>query len=288
MKKYLLQFFILFAVVISASSVKANGVNITIEGNKSDFGSNAIISGNKTYVPMRELFEGLGASVQWKDETKSAIAVVDNSIISFNITENTVVKDNKTYLSDCDCKIIEGKTYIPLRSILELLGYKVDWNGENEKIDISHPSLTYPEPKPQLPEYTDEPELFNNEFEMKVLELINIERTKNGLQALQIDENLSSVARNHSIDMYERSFFSHTNPDGLSPFDRMNKHGISYRYAAENIAIGQSSPEQVVNSWMNSEGHRKNILNPDFNKIGIGYYRSDKNYVHYWTQCFTD
>lgn len=122
----------------------------------------------------------------------------------------------------------------------------------------------------------------------KVLSLVNAERAKQGLSALTLDQNLSAVAYAHSKDMAQRNFFSHTNPDGQSPFDRMKANGISYKTAAENIAVGQSSPEQVVSSWMNSEGHRKNILNGNFNKMGIGLYETQSGYRYYWTQCFTD
>lgn len=125
-------------------------------------------------------------------------------------------------------------------------------------------------------------------YAAKVLSLVNAERAKQGLSALTLDQNLSAVAYAHSKDMAQRSFFSHTNPDGQSPFDRMKANGISYKTAAENIAVGQSSPEQVVSSWMNSEGHRKNILNGNFNKMGIGLYETQSGYRYYWTQCFTD
>ena len=125
-------------------------------------------------------------------------------------------------------------------------------------------------------------------YAAKVLSLVNAERAKQGLSALTLDQNLSAVATAHSKDMAQRNFFSHTNPDGQSPFDRMKANGISYKTAAENIAVGQSSPEQVVSSWMNSQGHRKNILNGNFNKMGIGLYETQSGYRYYWTQCFTD
>lgn len=125
-------------------------------------------------------------------------------------------------------------------------------------------------------------------YAAKALSLVNAERAKQGLSALTLDQNLSAVAAAHSKDMAQRNFFSHTNPDGQSPFDRMKANGISYKTAAENIAVGQPSPEQVVSSWMNSEGHRKNILNGNFNKMGIGLYETQSGYRYYWTQCFTD
>ena len=289
MKKYLLQFSVLIGILILGQTVSANEIGITIDGKSSFLENKAFISGDRTYVPMRELFENIGATVIWEDETKSATAKLNNTSITFGIDSNKVVKDGKIYLSDNNCRLIDGKTYVPLRIILELLGFNVTWDEDNENVNISTPPSNTPELNgTTLPENSDNPTDSNSTFELKVLELINNERSKNELGMLIIDESLSNVARTHSRDMYNRNFFSHTNPDGLSPFDRIKNYGITYRYAAENIAAGQATPEEVVASWMNSEGHRKNILNSNFTKIGIGYYKSSNGYVHYWTQCFTD
>ncbi|WP_034672134.1 SH3 domain-containing protein [Ectobacillus panaciterrae] len=119
-------------------------------------------------------------------------------------------------------------------------------------------------------------------YELKVVELTNAERTKAGLPTLQIDMNLSKVARMKSEDMLKNNYFSHTSPTYGSPFDMMRSNGITYRSAGENIAMGQRTPEEVVNAWMNSPGHRANILNNSFTHIGVGYI-ADKNI---WTQQF--
>ncbi|WP_462408614.1 CAP domain-containing protein [Neobacillus sp. Marseille-QA0830] len=119
-------------------------------------------------------------------------------------------------------------------------------------------------------------------YEQKVVDLTNQERTKNGLSALKVDTTLSKMAHEKSRDMSANNYFSHTSPTYGSPFDMMKQYGITYNYAGENIAMGQQTPEEVVNAWMNSEGHRANILNPNFNYIGVGYV-ADGNY---WTQEF--
>ncbi|MBR4030322.1 MAG: hypothetical protein IKJ06_02880 [Clostridia bacterium] len=146
-----------------------------------------------------------------------------------------------------------------------------------------------PEQKPetentQKPEQKPETDNSQNQqtgsYAQAVLELVNAERAKNGLNALKLDSALSKVAEAHSKDMATRNFFSHTNPDGLSPFDRIKNAGISYKTAGENIAMGQKTPQQVVEAWMNSEGHRKNILNASFTKMGLG------KEGNYWTQLF--
>ena len=121
-----------------------------------------------------------------------------------------------------------------------------------------------------------------SEFEQRVVELTNAERAKQGLPALKIDTELSKVARIKSEDMQKNNYFDHNSPTYGSPFDMMKKFGISYTSAGENIAQGQRTPEEVVQAWMNSAGHRTNILNNGFTHIGVGYVESG----NYWTQQF--
>ncbi|PYZ93983.1 SCP-like extracellular protein [Salipaludibacillus keqinensis] len=118
--------------------------------------------------------------------------------------------------------------------------------------------------------------------EQRVIELTNNHRRQAGLSDLQADAELSGVARKKSTDMQQNNYFSHTSPTYGSPFDMIRDHGISYNAAGENIAQGQTTPEQVVQAWMDSPGHRENILNGNFTHIGVGY---DPN-GHHWTQMF--
>lgn len=119
-------------------------------------------------------------------------------------------------------------------------------------------------------------------FESRVIDLTNEQRRKNGLSNLQPDTALSNVAQEKSNDMQAKNYFSHTSPTYGSPFDMMRDFGVTYNSAGENIAMGQQSAEEVVNAWMNSEGHRKNILSPNFTHIGVGHTGSG----NYWTQMF--
>lgn len=119
-------------------------------------------------------------------------------------------------------------------------------------------------------------------YEAEVVRLVNLERQKNGLSPLEEDWQLSRVARYKSQDMKDKGYFSHTSPTYGSPFQMMKSFGISYRSAGENIARGQATPAAVVNAWMNSSGHRANILNKNFTHIGVGYVSGG----HYWTQMF--
>lgn len=109
-------------------------------------------------------------------------------------------------------------------------------------------------------------------FEQQVLDLVNNARSKAGLGSLSKDDSLANVAMVKAKDMYDNNYFDHNSPTYGSPFDMMRQFQISYNSAGENIARGQSSPNQVMNDWMNSEGHRANILNNSFKKIGIAYY----------------
>ncbi len=143
---------------------------------------------------------------------------------------------------------------------------------------IANPDLIYPGQVLNIPR-TDAT-IVN--FENEVIRLVNEIRVKNGLNTLTADWELSRVARYKSQDMKDNNYFSHTSPVYGSPFNMMKNFGISYKTAAENIAKGQKSPQAVVNAWMNSSGHRANILNSSFKKIGVGYVASG----NYWTQMF--
>jgi uncharacterized YkwD family protein len=112
--------------------------------------------------------------------------------------------------------------------------------------------------------------------------LVNEQRAKNGLAPLTLNEKLSDVARTKSQDMHDNNYFDHTSPTYGSPFDMMHSFGINYRAAGENIAMGYATPEAVMTGWMNSPGHRANILNASYTQIGVGYVASG----NYWTQEF--
>ena len=125
------------------------------------------------------------------------------------------------------------------------------------------------------------------DFESEVIDLVNIERDAEGLPPLSYDASLASAARGHSEDMGLQDYFSHTGLDGRTPCGRMTDAGYNWNYCGENIAAGQPTPEDVIDTWMTSPGHRANILNPNFCDIGVGYaYVASSTYGHYWTQNF--
>lgn len=143
---------------------------------------------------------------------------------------------------------------------------------------VSNPALIYPNQVLNIP-LMDES---ITSFEQQVIDLTNEKRASRGLKPLTANWELSRVARYKSQDMVNNKYFSHTSPTYGSPFNMIKNFGIKYRSAGENIAYGQRTPEQVVNSWWNSAGHRANMLNANYTDIGVGYVSNG----NYWTQMF--
>lgn len=145
---------------------------------------------------------------------------------------------------------------------------------------IKNPALIYPNQKITIPTI-DNIKVQENE----VIRLVNVERAKYGLPALKANWELSRVARYKSQDMVNKGYFAHQSPTYGSPFTMMQSFGISYSSAGENIAKGQRTPAEVMNSWMSSPGHRSNILKVSYTQIGVGLAK-DKNGIACWTQMF--
>ena len=143
---------------------------------------------------------------------------------------------------------------------------------------IKNPDLIYPGDILSIPRLNSTV----SSYETQVVELVNEIRAQYGLTPLTLNWQLSRVARYKSQDMADNNYFSHNSPTYGSPFQMMKQFGITYRTAGENIASGYSSARAVVNAWMNSEGHRANILNASYTQIGVGYVADG----HHWTQMF--
>lgn len=146
---------------------------------------------------------------------------------------------------------------------------------------------------PETPEESEDPEaptesetpsqsVSVSSYAQAVLDLVNRYRAQNGLTALTLDSSLCQVAQTKAQDMHDSGYFAHESPKYGTPFEMMSAFGISYKAAGENIAMGYSSPQAVVEGWMNSEGHRANILSSSFTKMGLGYVASG----NYWCQMF--
>lgn len=189
-----------------------------------------------------------------------------------------------------NCKVtVNGKT-VDLSTLLNKkpTDTKVE-KPSATKPEVNKPAEEKPVEKPSAPVQNTE----NNtntavsSYEQKVVELVNVERQKAGLPALTLDSAISNVARTKSKDMADNNYFAHQSPTYGSAGDMLNKFGIKWSAWGENIASGQKTPEAVVTAWMNSSGHRANILSSNFSKIGVGYV-TNSNGTPYWTQVFTN
>ena len=124
-------------------------------------------------------------------------------------------------------------------------------------------------------------------FETQLLRLTNRERQKQGLAPLKLSAQLSRAAQLHGTDMAKNNYFSHTGRNGSNLGDRAKASGYKYSRVGENLAAGRSTAEGTMKQWMNSAGHRANILNPKFTEIGFGYANTpNSRYQHYWVQVF--
>lgn len=140
-------------------------------------------------------------------------------------------------------------------------------------------------PETETPDNKPDTEIPGQEqlsFAEQVVELVNAERAKEGLASLTIDKKVQAAAQVRAVEI--KTSFSHTRPNGSSFATALKEQGVTYRRSGENIAWGQRTPQEVVNAWMNSSGHRANIMNENFTKIGVGYYQH--NGVNYWSQLF--
>jgi uncharacterized protein YkwD len=123
------------------------------------------------------------------------------------------------------------------------------------------------------------------DYEHRLFLLMNQIRQKRGLRLLMPSRVLGEVARAHSRDMSAGNFFSHIHPDGSGPKERLERAGFAWRAFGENIGCGQDSPEKILDTWMNSPGHRETILSPLYSEVGVGLVRGGECRI-YWTALF--
>lgn len=206
----------------------------------------------------------------------------------------TTGKGYQIYIGQGSCSLSQA-----LKDLCSKFEGNLNFCPEVETPEQETPDHVTPEtpetPSPEVPDNsttpdTEAPDDNTSEdvtalsYAEQVVKLVNEERAKAGLSALTMDTNLTAAANVRAQEI--KQLFSHTRPDGTSFSTVLKEHYVSYRGSGENIAWGQKSPEQVMTGWMNSDGHRANILNENFKNIGVGYYQ-DENGRNHWVQLFT-
>lgn len=214
-----------------------------------------------------------------KDGCTVIVGIVGNCIPEINIPGGNTPQLPETETPDVEIPEIpgEGNPDLPEESLPEI--------PDTETPDL--PEAGSPgvpeEEKPGVPGADNSEESVQESLAHQVVRLVNEERAKAGIPALAIDVNTEAAALVRAKEI--KQSFSHTRPNGTQFSTALKEQGVNYRGAGENIAWGQKSPEAVMQAWMNSDGHRANILNPKFTKIGVGHYQ-DANGTNYWTQLF--
>ncbi len=188
-------------------------------------------------------------------------SISNNCCLLFNQNCNTVPSSEENSIND-----VENPTDIPYT------------NNDNNDDTAPHEAAT----EPTVPQNTENDDNAASSYIDEVVRLTNIEREKSGLNQLVKRDDMCGVANIRAMEISQT--FSHTRPNGQDCFSVVKEKNISYRFLGENIASGYTSPEAVVKGWMNSEGHKANVLNGNFSGIGIGYY--EHNGIKYWVQMF--
>ena len=270
-------------LVLAGGPARAEDIRVTVNGSQLIFDQQPIMENDRVLVPVRAIFEALGATVDWNPANELVTAYKGNQTVTLQIGNRLMTQNGTPILLDVGPKLVGSRTLVPVRAVSESFGATVDWVESALTVVVTTGDAGNNSGTSSGGDSESQP---SQDYARRVLELVNAERAKQGLSPLQWHDGLANIAYAHSKDMHDRQFFSHNNPDGQTPFDRIKAYGLSYRRAAENIAAGQKTPEEVMQGWMNSSGHRANILDPNLTSLGVGYYKGSVGYQTYWTQVF--
>ena len=240
-------------------------------------------AGNCTYS-----FDSFVERLKQPDSLKCTVLKVSESFC------DEIDETIKELLKDCECKFFDCFPALPDIKPDEdkpesdvpeqdAIPEKPETEYPEQEVTPDKPSDDFQENKPNDNIQNDNSQGTENGYVKQILDLVNKERAANGLAPVTAsNKSLSSAAQKRATE--QAINFSHTRPDGRSWTTVLSEFGVSYRSAGENVAYGQSSPAEVMNAWMNSSGHRANILNAAYSEIGIGVYK--KNGTYYWSQLF--
>ena len=297
---------VLIAMILSVSALGAladSPITITLDGEPLASPVSPMIVNDSTMVPFRVIFEALDMQVNWSEALQKVYAMNDEKTIILTIGSGKMIVNTDIIDIPASPFISNGHTLVPVRAISEAMNCKVDWDGEARKVILKTEGYVEPEPpvdKPEIEPPVDKPEIEqpsytpviddtpayinknNAEIEAKLIELINATRSDYGLDTLTADDNINQIALAHSEDMADLDYLDHTSPSGYTYHDRLDMEGIYYISAAETLASGFLTAEDVVESWLKSPAHKEIILHPEFTHIGVGYYAGGINGT-YWT-----
>ncbi len=258
----------LITFIMAAPAVSGEEeITVYLNQEKMTFAQPPVLRDDSTLVPFRALFERLNMTVQWFGAEQRVTAEKEGTAVTLFIGSDEMLVNGQAIKLPTPPIICNNHTLVPLRAVSEAAGADVRWNGDTRSVYITAPESDF--------------DLWGRQ----ALELINDERLRMGLEPLKWDDALAELAEKHCEDMIERGYAAHVNPEGETPFDRMKNAGISYVYAAENIAAGAISPARAVEAWLESDEHRRNILAPNFEHVGISVIRGGE-YGIYWVQEF--
>ena len=260
----------LFGASFTATSADAAGFNEEVKSESNPYVQ--IIKGDQTYGIALKLINQVAAQNGQFDISK------------FEDLVNKALKDAQAYKAPQAGKVVDqGKTTNNTveKEVATPQAPAKETAKPATNNNTTAPTNTQQAEAPAKAPTTNENQSVSN-FEQQVVDLTNAERARAGLKPLEIYAPLMKVAEAKSADMAKNNYFSHTSPTYGSPFDQMKAAGISYKSAGENIAQGQKTPAEVVQAWMDSPGHRQNIMNANYTHIGVGYVENG----NYWTQQF--
>lgn len=270
--------------------------SVTVDGKPVEFQMYALkdAKGNDSnYIKLRDMAYILnGTKAQFSVDWNGSISLTPGAAYKANGSEmSTPFSGNRPYKGGPQTLKVSGKdvtldalvltddagsgyTYFKLRDLGSALGFKVDWDAKKGAIVVETGGAAQTPTQPEADGLTAE-----------VIRLVNAERAKEGLAPLETFDSLTQAAAIRAPELAES--FSHTRPDGSSCSTALDETGASRgaHVIGENIAYGQSTAAGVVAAWMNSPGHRANILNPDFTHIGVGHFTAPGG-QHYWVQVF--
>ena len=268
-------------------------------------------------IPLRFVSTGLGideSNIEYNPNTKEITITYNGTTAKFIVGTNKLILNGEEFSMLIEnthpvyTEIKNGSTFIPLRSLELAFGVKIDWEASTKTAILSNKEennktnnevVQQPIKEENTPIKIEEINNSSNKteetlteeqiraMEEEVVRLVNEERVKYGLQPLEIDETLMKLSREKSQDMINNNYFSHISPVLGAPADIIRANNIAFSWFGENIASGQTTPKEIVDSWLNSKGHRENILKEDAKYIGVGFAENiNSDYSCYWTQQF--